>query len=74
MSNRTFPVGLAIVLNCGISGIEIEAISRDFADLLRRVRHSQKSPAAKNRTTGSAIYRSIKMADKTRQKNVTLSL
>ena len=35
--------------------IKIEEISRDFADFLRRVQHLQKSPAAKNRTTGSAI-------------------
>ena len=54
--------------------IKIEEISRDFADLLRRVQQSQKSTAAKNRTTGSAIYKPLKMADKTEQENVTLSL
>ena len=74
VSNRTFLVRLARVLNCGISGIEKEEISRDFADILRRVKHSQKSPAAKNLTTGSAIYRTLKMADKTRQENVTFGL
>ena len=52
--------------------MEIEEISRDFAHLFRRVRQSQKSTAAKNRTTGSAIYRTLKMADKTRQEYVTL--
>ena len=69
MTNRKSPVGLAYVLNCGISGIEIEEISRDFADSLRKVRHSQKSPAAKNRTTGSAIYSTLKMSDKNWQEN-----
>ena len=49
-------------------------LSRNFADFLKMVRHSQKSPAAKNRTTGSAIYKPLKMADKTEQENVTLSL
>ena len=52
--------------------MEIEEISRDFADLLRRVRQSQKSTAAKNRTTGSAIYRPLKMADKAGQKMLPL--
>ena len=72
VSNRTFPVRLARVLNCGISGIEKEEISRDFADILGRVRHSQKSKVAKNWITGSAIYRPFKITDKTRQENVTL--
>ena len=51
---------------------KIVELSRDFADLLRSVRHSQKSPAAKNRITGSAIYKPLKMADKTRQKILPL--
>ena len=54
--------------------VKIVEISGDFADLLRRFQQSQKSPAAKNRTTGSAIYRTLKMADKTRRENVTLGL
>ena len=54
--------------------VKIKEISGDFADLLRRVQQSQKSPAAKNRTTGSAIYRPLKMAVKAGQKNVTLGL
>ena len=49
-----------------------EEISRNFADFLRMVRHSQKSSAAINLVTGSAIYRTLKMADKTRQEYVTL--
>ena len=53
-------------------GFKIENFSQNVARLLRRVGFSQKSPAAKNRTTGSAIYRTLKMADKTRQENVTL--
>ena len=52
--------------------IKIEGISRDFADLLRRVQQSQKSTAAKNQTTGSDIYKPLKMADKTRQKILPL--
>ncbi len=54
--------------------VKIKEISGDFADLLRRVQQSQKSPAAKNRTTGSAIYRPLKMAFTAGQKNVTLGL
>ena len=49
--------------------LKIEEISRDFADFLRRVQHSQESTAAKNRTTGSAIYSTLKMADKNWQEN-----
>ena len=35
--------------------IKKEEISRNFADFLRRVQYLQKSTAAKNQTTGSAI-------------------
>ena len=45
-------------------GIKIEDFSQNVARLLRRVRYSQKSTAAKIWTTGSAFFRSLKMANK----------
>ena len=45
-----------------------------FAHMFRRVRHSQKSPATKYWTTGSAIYRSLKMADTSKQEYIILGL